>query len=118
MEYKISSQIVSIDECGCVTVLKQRIAVILTFAVRKQTKLKKKTTNGGERRTGLGDRKQRPVQIILLHESVDVVQFLQSKITFHKLCFQSFSDKRSTLCSLDIVTCGVHHDSRQMFGLP
>ena len=39
MEYKISRQVVNVDECDCITVLKQRITVILTSGVWKANKM-------------------------------------------------------------------------------
>ena len=83
VEYKLSSQVGNINECDCVSVLNQRFTAILTSSVWK-----------AKGRTGLRDRRQCPVQIPSLYKSVHVVQFLDLKITFGKLCFQSFSDQK------------------------
>ena len=99
MEYKILSQVVNINECDRVTVLKQRITAILTSGIWKGLPPPKK--NGGERTTGLGDRRQCPVQVPSLYKSVDVVQFLHLKIT---LAMYSILNKRRALnLSLDIM---------------
>ena len=98
-----------INECDCVTVLKQR-----SNHSHSNIRCLESNTNGGERRTGLGDKRRCQVQIPSLYKSVDVVQFLHLKITFGKLCFQSLFDKRRRLCSLNIVICDVHHDAKQM----
>ena len=68
MDYKISSQVGNINECDCVTVLKQRITAILTSGVWKAKK-----EMAVREEAGLGDRRQCPVQIPLLYKSVDVV---------------------------------------------
>ena len=53
--------------------------------------------------------------ITLVYKPVHVVQFLHLKITSASFVFnQAPSDKRSTLCSFDIVTCDLHHDPEQV----